>query len=86
MIPEHYTEIDLGMSNLDHVIDIGFEEEIKNNPVYGRHAGWNFNGLTYYLEGKFYTDVWVYGSHRSTIVCDTLQELFDETNEQYGWE
>jgi hypothetical protein len=86
MRPEDFSEIALGMSNFDHTIDNGFEDAIRNNRVFGRHAGWNFNGETYYLDGKFHTDVWVYGEYRKTITADNLPDLMGDANDEYGWD
>jgi hypothetical protein len=80
------TEISLGMSNFDHSIDEGFEEAIKKDSVFGRHAGWNFNGRVYWSGTQFCEDVWVFGSYQKTIKADTLTDLMSEVNDEFGSE
>ena len=38
------------MTNFDHVVDDGLEEELITNEgkVYGIHSGYSFNGRVYY--------------------------------------
>ena len=85
-VPEHFEEINLEMSNFDHVIDDGFEEALVGHETFGRHSAWNFNGITYHLDGNFHTDVWVYGSHSRTITADNLQDLMTDTNDVFGYQ
>lgn len=79
-------EIELSMSNFYGHIDEGFAEALQARPgeVFGRHAGWDFNGRVYFYGGKFHEQVWVYGSVRAVISADTLRELFDAVCEQFG--
>ena len=86
MLPEHFEEIELGMSNFDHVIDDGFEDALVGRDVFGIHAGWNFNGKVYHIDGKFYEDVWVYHAHRCTMEADTLKELMANVSDKFGYD
>ena len=83
-LPDDFDEIELGMSNFDGQIDEGFAEALKNKKTFGRHSAWNFNGIVYWLNGKFNTDVWVYGSYCETFCEDTLEELMASVNAKYG--
>jgi hypothetical protein len=83
-LPDDFEEIELGMSNFDHTIDEGFAEKLKSGKYFGRHAAWDFNGLVYWLKGKFHTDVWVYGSYQESFSADSLEELMELANEEYG--
>jgi hypothetical protein len=85
-VPKTYKEIDLSMSNFDCEIDDGLREALVGKPNFGRHAGWNFNGLVYHKDGKFHEDVWQYHSFIETISADTLQGLMESVNNEYGWE
>jgi len=80
------SEIGLEMSNFDHEIDEGMEEALMLEPgrVFGKHAGWNFNGRVYYHDGLFYEQVWVYGSPIETISAETLKDLMIKVNSKYG--
>jgi len=81
-------EIELGMSNFDCEIEDGFEEALRKEPnkVFGRHAGWNFNGLVHFDGEQFVERVHVYGSMQEEIKADTLKDLMDEVNNEYGWD
>lgn len=81
-------EIKPHMSNCDHRIDDGMEEQLRAAPgeVYSRHAAWNFNAKVWFEGGKFHSEVWVYRSPRQTFTADTLRELMDLANAEYGSE
>lgn len=78
-------ETDLTMSNFDHTIDDGFEEALKAG-MWGRHAGWNFNAKVRWDGTQFHSEVWRYCSKVDDIYADTLKDLMDSTNNEYGWE
>jgi hypothetical protein len=84
---EEMEELDLGMSNCFHEIDDGFAEALQARPreVFGRHAGWDFNGRVWFADGEFHEEVWTYGSPRTTISAPTLKDLMEAVNNEYGW-
>ena len=79
-------EINLGMTNFDGSIDDGLAEALQAEPgaVFGRHAGWDFNGLVYFSDGMYHEEVWVYGAPRETISAPTLLELMEAVCSEYG--
>ena len=79
-------EIELGMTNFDGSIDEGFAEALQARPgeVFGRHAGWNFNGKVFFLDDRFHEQVWVFGTPRKVISADTLPDLMREVCVQFG--
>lgn len=79
-------EIEAGMSNCDGEIDEGMDKELRAQPaeVFGRHAGWNFNGLVWFESGLFHEQVWCYRSPRKEISATTLRELMDAVNSEFG--
>lgn len=81
-------ELDIGMSNFDHRIDDGLAEALRAEPgkVCAHHSAWDFCGYTYYVDGEFHTQVWVYGTPRETISAATLEDLMKATNDKYGWD
>ena len=85
-VPEGYSEIRLGMTNFDHTIDAGFEERLRNEPVWGRHAAMNFNGRVWFEDGMFHEQVWCYGVPRASYSTPTLTGLMEMVSDRYGWE
>lgn len=74
------------MSNFDHTIDPGMAEALKAGGVFSRHAAMNFNAKVWWADGQFHSEPWVYGSPRSVLSADTLDELMSMANEIYGYE
>lgn len=84
-IPEHFkSHPEAIMSNFDHEIDDSAAEFIKDKQLYAQYAGWNFSGRVYWIDERWYCDVWVYGSYRKTFVSDTLQGIMSDVCSQYG--
>jgi len=76
---------DRSMSNLDHSIDPGLEEDLRNG-MRGTHAALYFFGqYVWFDDGIFYEQVWQF--HEPMAVCssDTLEDLFRLVNDQFGW-
>ena len=84
--PNELEESEPHMSNCDGSIDGGFEENLKTQKFYGQHAAWDFCGCAWYDGKKFHEEVWMYHSHVDTISADTLQELMESVNDEYGYE
>jgi hypothetical protein len=84
-VPDGYQEIPLGMSNSDHEVDPGFAEALKAGKVFGRHAAWEFNGKVWW-DGQFVETVWRYHVPVATYRADTLEELMQIVNAEWGWE
>lgn len=82
--PQDLREIELGMTNFDHTIDVGLEAALRAGGVYGRHAAWNFNGQVWFADGMFHEEVWVYKEPQGTISAPTLEELMAAVNAKYG--
>lgn len=78
------TEIELGMTNFDHSIDDGFEDALRAGGVFGRHAAWNFNGKVWFADGRFHEEVWQYHSPVGVRSADTLRELMETVNDEFG--
>lgn len=75
----------LEMSNLDHSIDEGLEDDLRNGLV-GTHSAWEFNGTVWFEDEMFHEEVWRYHFHIETVSAPTLRELMKEVNDRYGWE
>lgn len=85
-LPESYTEIPLGMSNFNHTIDDGFEEALKAGQVFGRHAGWEFNGRVWWDGTMFCEQVSRHHVHVQTYRAPSLCDLMAVVNDQWGWD
>lgn len=73
------------MSNFDHSIDDGMEQDLRNG-MRGSHEAWNFYANVWFEDGRFFSQVNRYGGHVDTIAADSLEDLMEKTNEQYGYE
>ena len=80
-------ESDCGMSNFDHSIDGGLEEDLRSGKR-GTHAAWDFNGAVWYdpKAALFYEAVRRYHVVVAIVGRPTLEELMREVNDEYGWE
>ncbi|GAB2696542.1 hypothetical protein [Kitasatospora kifunensis] len=86
-VPKGHVEIRrLGMSNFDHAIDPGFEDRLRNEAVWGRHAARNFNGRVWFENDAFHEQVWCYGHPVAHFSAPTLPKLMEQINNEYGWE
>lgn len=85
-LPADYVEQELGMSNFAHVVDDGFEEALRRGAVYGRHAGWHFNGLVWFEDGRFHEEVWCYQAYCETLSAATLEDLMAAVSDKYGYD
>lgn len=79
-------EVNLSMTNVDHSIDDGLEEALKAGSVFGRHAGWNFNGKVWWDGEQFVEEVWRYRTLVATMRAETLRELMTKVNNDWGWD
>jgi hypothetical protein len=79
-------EIPMGMSNCDGRIDPGLDKALRARPgqVYGRHAGWNFNGLVWFESGLFHEQVWCNKVPQKELSARTLRQLMDAVNGEFG--
>lgn len=72
------------MSNIDDGVDDGAEEHLKSGG-WGRHAGWRFNGIVWFEQGKFFETVSCYQVRQATFCADSLIGLKREVNEEFGY-
>src|SRR5260370_37964870 len=83
--PDDYQEIDLGMTNFDGSIDDGLDEALRTGKVFGRHAGWEFNGRGWVQDGQFHEAGSRDRCHVDTISGATLQELMEAREAEIRW-
>lgn len=76
------------MSNFDHEIDEGMQKHLMSNEglEYCNHCAMDFCGYVYYQDGVFIEDVFRYGAHIDTITANSLDDLMEKVNNEYGWD
>ena len=54
--------------------------------VYGKHAGWNFNGKVWWNreEAKWQCEVWQYRVPLEIVSAESLEEIMTEVSDRYG--
>lgn len=84
---ETMEELDIGMSNFDGLIEDGLAEALKLKPAitYAQHSAWNFCGYVWFENGRFVEQVWRYNSPVDELTADTLEDLMEEVNGEYGY-
>lgn len=87
--PDDYSEWGwpAGISNCDFTVDDGCEDALRNERVFTRYAGWNFNGKVWLdAEGAFSCQVWCYRSPVATVRADSLHDLMHAVSAEWGYE
>ena len=87
--PEDFTEVESWehqMTNFDHSISPGLDEELKGGKIFCRHPALDFNGLVWWEDDLFHEQVWVYGMPVAHHEAPTLRELMTAVNDDHGWE
>ena len=73
------------MSNFDHEISPGLEEDLRNNPSkYAAYPCWNCYCNVLYREGQFQCIVQRHRETREIISANTLREIMEQVSEKYG--
>src|SRR6266487_2987010 len=75
------------MSNFDHEIDEGMEEDLRNG-MRSEHFAWDFCGSYVWYDkeqGVFCEQVWQWNKPVATVTSDTLENLMRHVNDQFGW-
>lgn len=85
-VPEGYSEISIGMTNFDHTIADGFEDRLRSERVWGRHAAAEFNGRVWFEDGVFHEQVWRYHEPCAHFAEPSLTGLMTTVNDAYEWE
>lgn len=75
------------MSNFDHTVDPGLEDDLKQG-MHAQHAAWNFCGeVRWDAERQVFTEiVRRYQAEVGEVSAPTLEELMSEVNDEYGWD
>jgi len=76
-----------GMSNFDHSVDEGFEDDLRAG-LRGTHSAWNFNGQVWYDpdEDVFKEEVWVYHQMVAVRSAPDLETLMRVVSDEFGWD
>ena len=75
-------------SNFDHQLDEEIKGQVQANPnkLYAQHAAYNFCGYVWYDGTKWKEEVWVYKEPQEVIEAETIEDLIDKVNLEYGSE
>ena len=82
--PSNLEECTFSMSNFDHSIDGELEGALRTSRVYAQHAAWDFCGYVWFADGQFHEDVWQYNAYTETFTADSLPELMQAVNAEWG--
>jgi len=73
------------MTNLDHSVDAGVAGRLRDGGHWSCHDGWNFNGIVWFADGRWYERVSRYRRPQGTYSAETLEELMKVVNDEFGW-
>ena len=71
-------------SNFDHVLCADVEAEVARGGVFARHHAWNFNARVWCDGGRWYSEVWQYGSVVATLEGESACDVIEQANAEYG--
>ena len=57
---------------------------MKNGEGWCSHPAWDHWGSIWFEDGQFHEEVMVYGSVKKVISADTIEEVFNLVNEEFG--
>lgn len=79
-------ELDCLTTNFDGSIDREVEAQLKEQEAYAQFAAWDFCGYVWWNRGRkqWSCRVMVYREHVNTIHADTVEELREAVNDEYG--
>jgi len=84
-MPDDLKKFKQEYSNYDCVVPKGAEKALKTGEYYVEHPAWNHWGMIYFKDGKFIEQVLQYGSVVGIVEGDTLEQVFKNVNDKYGW-
>ena len=74
------------MSNFDGNINKQVEQELVDNPLKtAEYPGWEFWGLCWYQDNKFYCMTMRYRNRDNLFKADTTEELMEKVCQVYGY-
>lgn len=83
-LPEKLEEHEDNYSNFDHEMPKNAEKLLKAKKLFITHSAYDHCGYMWFEDGQFHQEVWRYKSHITTISGDTLKDVFDDVNDEYG--
>jgi len=72
------------MTNFDHTIDPGMDQELRTKRVISEHTARNFFGYVWFTGGQFHEEVWVQYHPRAVRSAPTLDALMQMVNTEFG--
>lgn len=83
---EDRTTIDLGMTNFDSCIEPGLAEALQVENTVAIYAGWYFCAYVIASDDGFMCQVWTDGSPCREYQEETLEDIMDEVQSDFGYE
>jgi len=79
--------IGVGMCNLDQSIEPKIKDKLiaGEGLIFCEHTAWNFWGAVWFKDNKFHEEIMIYKSVRKIVSCDSLEELMEEVNDEFGY-
>lgn len=79
---------DLGVvySNFNHELNIEILPALIKEEATARHTAWNFCGIVWHKEGKWYEKIMQYKVEQEVIIADKLEDCIKLANDSYGYE
>lgn len=82
--PEGLEETEFNYSNFDHEMPSQADKVLRDGKHYMEHHAWDHCGMIWFADGKFHERVMRYRAHVATISADSLREVIDQVNDEYG--
>ena len=85
-LPSNYVEFngESIMSNFDHQIINETLDAIKENFLFSRYPGLNFNGLVWWQDDLWHCEVWQNQSYKQTFSSTELETIAEEVSSEFG--
>ena len=84
-VPKNRIYCDITISNANHgLIPDGLEATLKGGGFKTTHYAWDFFGIIWFADGQFYEKVMQYGRHVGSFSADSLHDLVQKVNDEYG--
>jgi len=71
-------------SNFDHSLNAEVVKELETGDKFAQHSAWNFCGYVYKDQSGWHEEVWRHGSTVETLSGDSVENVIQQANSEYG--